>query len=284
MRRMVNLGIVFGLIALMSWGISNILFKYASREHAPLTNLFYLVGFEVVFTIPLLFFIPLSPVSLGIVAFIVLTAILGFSGLFMYFRGLDTGSVSIVAPIAASSPAVTVLLALLFLNETLSGAQALSVLMIILGSIAVSIVVDKKRVKKPEKAVLYTAAAAVLWGVMAVLMAVILDSIHWFMYVVVGRTFGAIVLGGLIASRRFNFRTTRKGLIFSGIGSLFDFGGFVAFTIGLSQANASIVSPISMAFPAIVVVLAAILLKERMKWYQYISIGVIVAGLVLIST
>lgn len=280
---MAEAAILLGVVALVAWGFSNVLYKLAAEHHPPVNNLFYLILFEVLFTIPLLLFFPLEAVSTFHILLIILISILGFSGLFLYFKGIDTGAISVVAPITAASPVIAVILSLLFLGEILSGMQFAAIGIIIAGSITVSLVTNKRRIKKPEKAVMYAAAASVVWGVMAVLLAFVLDSVGWFMYIVIGRLFGIIALAALLSSGKINVRTSRKGFAYAFIGTVFDFGGFVAFVIGLSIVNASIITPVAMAFPALVVILAAIILKERMYAYQYVAIAFVVAGLVILS-
>jgi drug/metabolite transporter (DMT)-like permease len=68
-------------------------------------------------------------------------AVLGLvdvSGFFAWYLGLRVGFVSIVTPIATSSPAVTVLLAHLFLKERVRSHQKIGIFAIILGIILLS--------------------------------------------------------------------------------------------------------------------------------------------------
>jgi uncharacterized membrane protein len=62
------------------------------------------------------------------------------SGFFSWYIGLRIGLVSIVTPIALSSPAVTVALAHIFLNERVRLHQRLGILAVVAGIVILSVI------------------------------------------------------------------------------------------------------------------------------------------------
>jgi uncharacterized membrane protein len=63
-----------------------------------------------------------------------------FAGILGFILGIGAGTVSIVAPISSASPAITVILAQLFLNEKMVQTHKIAVLLVIVGIILLSIV------------------------------------------------------------------------------------------------------------------------------------------------
>jgi transporter family protein len=59
--------------------------------------------------------------------------------------------------------------------------------------------------------------------------------------------------------------------------------GAFAYSFALGQGNASLVVPISSAYPLITVVLAVAFLRERLSRIHLPSLAVVLAGLILLS-
>lgn len=64
---------------------------------------------------------------------------------------------------------------------------------------------------------------------------------------------------------------------------ILDTTAYVLMTIGLTTDQVSVVTVLSSLFAAVTVVLAWIFLRERMRWYQWLGIGFIFAGIILVS-
>ena len=135
---MENLKAVFwALLSAIIWGSAPVLFKLGLRgEISPIVGIlihnftatiFALLSVlllkENIFAYPLkeLFMVALG----GFVS--------GFLGLLVYYKAIKVGQVSIVAPIAASSPLFSTLLATLILGENLTTLKIIGSILIILG-------------------------------------------------------------------------------------------------------------------------------------------------------
>ena len=135
---MENLKAIFwALLSALIWGSAPVLFKLGLKgEISPLAGIlihnltatiFALIGVlvlkENVLNYPLK---ELTMVALG-------GFVSGFLGLLVYYKAIKVGQVSIVAPIAASSPLFSTLLAVIILGEQLTLTKLLGSLLIILG-------------------------------------------------------------------------------------------------------------------------------------------------------
>ncbi len=72
-------------------------------------------------------------VSLG-----VLTGVLGYLGLFSFLQAVSKGPVSLAVPISALYPVLAVLLARIFLQETITSKQGLGIVLSIIAVILIS--------------------------------------------------------------------------------------------------------------------------------------------------
>lgn len=131
-----NLSILFALLTALLGGCNVILQKWiVEGDH-------YLMSFFLMRLVMLGFLLPFMPL-LGREAHptrvprsytkIGLLGLIDVSGFFAWYIGLRESLVSIITPIANSSPAVTVILAHLFLNERVRLHQKVGIVTIILG-------------------------------------------------------------------------------------------------------------------------------------------------------
>ena len=112
------------LLTLLAWGFWAFLPKLAAKYIDPQSSIIYqvlggiLVGLVVLISLKfqVQFNIPGASLSLAI-------GILGFFGAFMYLVAVSRGPLSLVAPVTALYPMFAILLALIFLGETITLKQ-----------------------------------------------------------------------------------------------------------------------------------------------------------------
>lgn len=135
-----NLSIAFGLTAALCWGTSDFVAKISSQRIGALRTapfLQYVGGLILVLIaaqdIPRLWQFPTATyITLAIGAFNAAAA-------FSLFKGLEIGQLSIISPIVSSYPALSTILAVVLLNETMSQARFAGILAILIGIILVSV-------------------------------------------------------------------------------------------------------------------------------------------------
>jgi len=141
--KMENFKAVFwALLAAFIWGTAPIFFKLGMRGEMPtLAGIFVhnltatslaLIGLILIRENPFVY--PLKEILS-----VALGGILGgFLGLWVYYKAVKVGNVSVVAPVAASSPLFSALLAHFILGESLSLQKLVGALLIVLGVALVS--------------------------------------------------------------------------------------------------------------------------------------------------
>jgi transporter family protein len=136
--------LAFSLFTILCWGAWGAVSKVASDGvDANSNQIFFTLGL-----LPLIVFVARSPRLRGSgnqhragIAWAFLTGILGGTGNIAFFRALVVGGkASIVVPVTALFPLVTVILAVIFLRESLGSAQKLGLLLALIAIYLLSMV------------------------------------------------------------------------------------------------------------------------------------------------
>ena len=223
-----------------------------------------------------------TPIPGGEVGWSALSAVLGTIGLFAFYRGMAAGAISVVAPIAALSAAIPVIWGVVVNGDHVHGLQALGFVAAIGGSVAASLEL------RPGRAQI---AAGVGWAVLAML------------------AFGAYYVPMHAASTQdwlwpaFLFRCTSVTIVVSlalarglrptglrghwaaliAIGFL-DTGGNALFAAASSAHGLlSVVAVLASLYPVVTVLLARLMLGERVQRTQDAGVILVLLGVVLIT-
>ena len=266
----------------MSWGVGDFIGGFKTRRLGTFTVLFVSQPPTLVLiaAVAIVRGVPLRP-GPWIVAG-VLAGLIGLIGLAAVYRGMAIGVVSVVSTIAATGPVVPVLVGLT-VGERPGGLQ-LAGMALALGGVA--LLAFDRRPAQPGRRLVPGAGLALLaalaFGIflVAIRFASRPDAV-WGVLATRAGSVSALLLLGLWFRSRVNLRRPDLPTLFA-VGVL-DVGAdvFLAFatTIGLL----SVVSILSSLYPVATVVLARILLDERMARLQQLGIGLAFAGVVLIS-
>jgi len=130
--------IIYSLLCLLLWGMWGLVLKLAYSGYTWLDV--YFISAAASFTLALaVYFLSGGKVVLSkSAALAVLAGVLGGGGYIFFMKALETGKASIVIPLTALYPAVTVILALLLLGEKLSTVQALGITLAIIAAVLLS--------------------------------------------------------------------------------------------------------------------------------------------------
>ena len=130
------------LLVACIWGINPIMEKLSLVSAAPLTVMtLRFITTSIVLTFITLFYgksYELKNLDTQTYIFIVIPAVFGALGLFLYFIALGKGDSSKVAPIAATFPLFTAIYASIFLKENISFQRLLGILLIVIGLVVIN--------------------------------------------------------------------------------------------------------------------------------------------------
>lgn len=210
--------------------------------------------------------------------------------LLMLFRSIEVGVLTVVAPIAGSYSAVTVLLSLLS-GETIG---ALAVFGIVLAVAGISFVSRKPRSKAGEDP--RSVTGGVLWALGAALgMGIgywivgfqVTPHLGGITHVFVVRTSSLVWLSlyFIVRSEQKLFRVKPDWRVFAFLfaGSTAANLAYVANNIGYIVGNVGIVSVLASMNSAATIMLAWVFLKERLSRVQWLGVALVLTGIVFIS-
>ncbi|MCS7262030.1 MAG: DMT family transporter [Aquificaceae bacterium] len=134
--------LIFALLASLVWGTAPVLFKLGLRNDLPpLTALVFhnLSAFLLATLVVVLSGMKLN-YPLRDVLFVAVGGIMsGFLGLFFFFMAVKEGEVSVVTPVASTSPLWGALIAFMFLGEPFSWLRAFGILLVVCGIVLISL-------------------------------------------------------------------------------------------------------------------------------------------------
>lgn len=293
------MGIVLGLLTALSWGGADLLARFAARKIGTFRAMLYmqLTGF-VLLTVTLHWlggWARLSgasgwtPWAWGIGV-----GILNTFGTLALYRSFEIGKMSIVAPISASYPALTMLLAAMT-GERLTLVRMAGFALILLGVVVVARgeelpgdanpLDEKMRPGKSKLGVGWALISALNFGVMFWLLGIravpLLGSAQT---VWVIRLVSVLLTGVVILAMRRPIALPGAGANgwILGIGIL-DTSAYVLNNYGMKLEQVSVVSVLASLYGAVTVGLAATILGEKITKVQWMGIASIFVGILLIS-
>jgi len=283
-------GIIFGIVAALSWGTGDFIAKFAVDRLGSRRTVFWVQVFGFIALLPLLAIFPSAASgSASVLPLVVLIGVLNAIAWVSFYRGFEVGRVSVVCPIAGTASALTAVLGIGLLGERLGFLQGAGVLLAMLGIVLSSIDVKELRSGKGKpvsRGVPEALIALFCWGTMWFLVVVAEGAAGW-LAIILGLKCVTIVLSGAYARARGGIMLPSKtGLWLWGalaVAGVFDAAGFAALSFALTSEFASLVTPVSHAYPAVTVLLALWILKERPSPSQLLGVAAIILGVVALS-
>jgi drug/metabolite transporter (DMT)-like permease len=291
-------GLLFGLGAALSWGLVDVAASVAGRR---LGSLKVLAGAQVASIVAL----AIAGVVIGVglprdtsIAIAAAVAGLGAAGAYLsFFTALRIGPLAVVSPTVAAYGGLTVILAVIFRGEALTIGQAIGATVATIGVVLAGIVFDGgiRGTRLVSRGVVFALMALILFAVVTVWMAGPIKAAGWLPVVLVSRIVNTlascILLGAALASRSprlqpFIAATEPQTRVAFGIvvlAGLLDVLGLISFAIGLEVAETWLVGLASSFGPAVAVVVAVVLLGERLRPSQWIGLIGIAAGLLFVA-
>jgi transporter family protein len=135
-------GVIFAILTSLAWGLAPIIYKLGLKTEVSTFFALMVHSFSAFLLASLFFFALGEPLKVGLreLVFISLGGIVaGFLAMFFYFEAVRHGKVSIVAPIASTSPLWSVLFAYALLGESLNLQKLVGVFLIVLGMTILSL-------------------------------------------------------------------------------------------------------------------------------------------------
>jgi drug/metabolite transporter (DMT)-like permease len=309
------MGIILGLSAALFWGAADFLVRYSTRIIGTYRTLFYIqfIGFAClsIFLVASGEFSRLAArISWQWWVLAILTALLNVISALALYRSFEIGVLAIVSPIAASSTALTVVLAIIS-GEMISRARGLGITASLIGvMLAATHFTPSSATKENDttpKSVLNTNriyanlgllrrgqltrgvgwafAAAVGYGIDFWLLGIYITPVFGGImpvWIIRTTTICTLALFAMPARQSLRWPPRRAWWLIIPIGIL-DTLAFLSVAIGYTTDQVSVVSVLASLFSAVTVLLAWIFLREKLQWSQWLGIAIIFLGVSLVK-
>lgn len=216
------------------------------------------------------------------VAWSALAAVFGTIGLFAFYRGLATGAMSVVAPIAAIAVSVPVIWGVAVSGDAISGLQGIGFVAAVGGSVAASIEVQPDR-RQLAAGVGWAALAMLAFGAYYVPMHAA-STQDWLWPAFLFRCTSVTLVWTVVLARRERPHGLRPHWLALAAAGLLDTAGNALYAAATSTGGLlSVVSVLATLYPVVTVLLARAVLGERVQRTQNAGVVLALAGAVLIT-
>ena len=274
------LAVAISLIASVAWGSTDFLSGLASRR-APVPAV--VLGVEGTGLIVILLVAILSGEPVPDVATMAQGAaagIAGVSGLALFFTALSLGSMSLVAPITACGAALPAIVGVAG-GDPFSRLLAVGLVAALTGIVLVSMEGRDEGDARSRRPLVLAGLAAVGFGGYYVLFDSVADqSIAWGL--VAARGIPVIALAGIVSVRRIALPPAPVRRLIGAAG-LLDITATSLYGVALTKGALSAVSVVGSLFPLTTVLLARVVLGERVRPVQLAGIVLALGGVALIA-
>jgi drug/metabolite transporter (DMT)-like permease len=279
------LAVALAAFAACSWGTSDFFAGLVSRRLPVLTVVATIQLFGLATMAILLIGVRPSAPSTGEALASVAAGASGISGLICFYRALATGTMSIVAPIGACGIALPVVIGFAQ-GDRVSSAQAIGLALTVLGVVCAS--------RSPEEHPHAAGATSHSRSIALALLAA-LGFGGYFTFAHTGARGGVLWLVGLshliaiplvvglaLAGRRIVPATRRDTRLVVGIG-IPDLAATLLYGVANRHGTLAIVAAAGSLYPVVTVVLARVVLHERVLPVQDVGIVAALTGVVLLA-
>jgi drug/metabolite transporter (DMT)-like permease len=214
------------------------------------------------------------------VAWAAVAGLLGCVGLYAFYRGLATGSMSIIAPIVGTAAVIPVVYGLARGDET-SPVQQAGFVAAILGVVLSSW--ERGSIGRRVAAGTGVAlVATVVFGIYFIVMhEASQDDVLWPAFIF--RSTFAVLAWTAVLVFTPRFAGTRAHLLPIVTIGILDTAGAVLFAAAAGRGLVSVVSVLGSLYPVVTVILARFVLGERVERLQEVGIVLAFAGIVMVS-
>lgn len=291
-------GLLYGLAAAVAWGFTDVTGALSGRRFGSLAVLVAtsLTGLVLLTALAFLTGTALA-MSPGTVLEAAACGVIANIAYLAFFTALRMGPISVVSPTVAAYGGLTVVLAVLLRQETLTATQAIGAAIATVGVVMTGLVFDggTKRARIVGPGVWFAIAALVSFALVTVWIAGPIRDAGWLPVAIVSRGSNALLATVMLAAAlvfrprfaapllRGGRMRSRRWLLVLPLTGLLDAAGMVAFAIGLERSLVWAVGLASSFGPVVAVIVAVGVMGERLRPAQWLGLAGIAAGLVTVG-
>jgi len=276
------LPITLSIFACFGWGIADFIGGLKSRS-LPTLSILMISSLTGTFLLGIILLslnapLPDDPLLLWAIP----AGIIGVAAMFLLYRSLAIGTMSILAPISATGVILPVIWGI-FSGDNLSGLCSLGIAIAILGSLMAVMENDPKRNKrKLTKGVGLAMGSAFFVGLYFITMDAACTH-HPIWASMIMRSSTLIILIPLLFFAKITINIGKVQFPPILLMGIMDTMAAFCFAVAASKGMLSQVAVISSLYPAVTIILSAVITGERIQKIQFSGVVLAIAGVTLIS-
>ena len=276
----------FSLATIMMYGLGQV-FAKETRTNISSANLLMLLSGNILVMWAAYWLIFREPGSHDTSAWLQAAGAAALSGAayVTYYESLKRGKVSVVGTIAGAYAPWTVVLALMFLGETMSFGEGIGVVLVVAGMLTFTYSTGNNGNKKTELlGIAFACCSLFFWGTSAALAKGAIDEIGNTDFIgVYALVCPTIWTAYWLTTERGRFQLPRSNRWLLELSLLCFAGGGITLYLAIQNGNVSIVSPITNLYPVVTIAAAKMRLKEQLALRQRIALAMLLMSIPLFS-
>lgn len=211
-----------------------------------------------------------------------LAGLCGSAGAVLLYRALARGTMSLVAPTSAAAAAAIPVAAGLALGERLTGVASCGIVVALVSIVLISRTSTTAGGSRRHQGLVCAVLSGVSFGVFLVLLART-DASSGLWPLVSARCVSVTLLVGFALLRRGSVRTPWPVLRFCLLAGGLDMAANVLYLVAVRGASLAVIGLLASLSPLGTVMLARLLLKERMRLTQGVGVGLAISSVMLLA-
>ncbi len=283
---------VLALVVVFLWGSDGI-FAKLSTPHLGVTRIAVLMVIVdgIMYSVGFYYWRDSLPITLGDGVLATASCVVGGIAYLCFFESITDGQIAIVGTISAAYPVLTVIGALVFLSETLTVIQATAIVAIIGGVVVLSYERNpESEHAMPRRSLIFALLAFALWGFWGLTSKMAINVVG------PGNILGFYAISSFTVpffyawfrrsnpNRKADAHPSWITWILGVTALALNVFGVFALSFALQTGFASLVVPISCAYPLVTVLLAVALLHEKLDRLHMMALVLVIIGLMAIGT
>jgi transporter family protein len=276
----------FSLATIMMYGLGQV-FAKETRTNVSSANLLLLLGGNILVMWSIYWLIFREPGShgLGIWLQAVLAAVLSGLAYVSYYESLKRGKVSIVGTIAGAYAPWTVVLAIVFLGESMSWGEAGGVILVVASMLLFTYSTNGNGEKRTELiGIAFAVVSLFFWGTSAAVAKGAITEIGNTNFIgVYALVCPTIWLVYWLSREKGKFEMPKSNRWLLELSLLCFAGGGITLYLAIQNGPVSIVSPVTNLYPIVTIAVAKVHLKESLTARQMVALAMLFLSIPLLS-
>lgn len=276
------LSVLLGLVAAAAYGAADFCGGLATKRAATLAVACVGQGAGLVILVPLAFFVPahlaVSDVLLGLGA-----GVCGGVGIALLYHALAIGTMGVVSPVTAVIAAALPVAVGFVRGERLHGTQIAGIVVALVAIVLISASTEESGEREIATAGLREAIASgvLLGGFLAIIAFVRADA--GLTALIAARISAVLAIAAVALAARVDLRPPRSVLALVAGSGLLDGSALVLYVAAARFGGLSVAAVLTSLYPAATVVLARVVLRERLRTWQFAGMLLALGGVALIA-